>query len=307
MLFRNATLFRFPSSAGTDLADTLEAALGRKRLRPCGKLEMATRGFVSPYGRGHDRLVVGVGACRLLVLGGEDKLLPPAVVDAAVAEKIEALEAERGRPVGGRERRRLKEEVTEALVPQAFVRPSRLAGYLDLDGGWLVVDTASRKAAEGFLTVLRDALDGFPALPPDPEESPRALLTAWLTGSKLPEGVELGDECELKDPSDQGAIVRCRRQDLEADEVREHLKSGKLVARIGLVVDGRVSLVLGEDLVLRKLRFLDAAVEPIEADRRDGVEAEVDARFAVTTLTLKPLLSRLAEWFGLARPTERRR
>lgn len=306
MLFRNATLFRFPKSAAADLADTLEEQLATKLLRPCGKLEMATRGWVSPYGRGHDRLAVGVGACRLMVLGGEDKLLPPAVVDAAVAEKIESLEAERGRPIGGRERRRLKEEVTEVLMPQAFVRPSRLAGYLDLDDGWLIVDTASRKAAEGFLTVLRDTLEGFPAVPPDPEESPRALLTEWLTGSKLPEGIELGDECELKDPADQGAIVRCRRQDLEADEVREHLKSGKLVAQLGLVVDERVSLVLGEDLALRKLRFLDAAVESIEADRREGVEAEIDARFAVTTLTLKPLLSRLAEWFGLARPMERR-
>jgi recombination associated protein RdgC len=306
MLFRNAMLFRFPKSAAADLAESLEAQLGTKVLRPCGKLEMATRGWVSPYGRGHGRLVAGVGAFRLLALGGEDKLLPPAVVDAAVAERIEALEAERGRPVGGRERRRLKEEVTEALVPQAFVRPSRLAGYLDLADGWLVVDTASRKAAEGFLTVLRDSLDGFPAVPPEPGESPRALLTEWLTGSKLPQGIELGDECELRDPADQGAIVRCRRQDLEADEVREHLKSGKLVAQLGLVVDGRVSLVLGEDLVLRKLRFLDAAVESIEGDRHDGAEAEIDARFAVTTLTLKPLLSRLAEWFGLARPRERR-
>jgi recombination associated protein RdgC len=267
---------------------------------------MSTRGWVSPYGRGNEQLLVAMGAFRLLTLGGEDKLLPPAVVDAAVADKVDALSAERGRPVGGRERRRLKEEVTELLIPQAFVRPSRLSAYLDLDEGWLVVDTSSRKAAEGFLTVLRDTLDGFPAVPPDPEESPRALLTDWLTGSKLPEGIELGDECELKDPADQGAIVRCRRQDLEADEVREHLRSGKLVAQLGLVVDGHVSLVLGEDLTLRKLRFLDAAVESIEADRREGVEAEVDARFAVTTLTLKPLLSRLAGWFGLARPLDRR-
>lgn len=306
MLFRNATLFRFPKAAVGDLANTLAEQLATRMLRPCGKLEMSTRGWVSPYGRGNEQLLVAMGGFRLLTLGGEDKLLPPAVVDAAVADKVDALSAERGRPVGGRERRRLKEEVTELLIPQAFVRPSRLSAYLDLDEGWLVVDTSSRKAAEGFLTVLRDTLEGFPAVPPDPEESPRALLTDWLTGSKLPEGIELGDECELKDPADKGAIVRCRRQDLEADEVREHLKSGKLVAQLGLVVDGNVSLVLGEDLTLRKLRFLDAAVESIEADRREGVEAEVDARFAVTTLTLKPLLSRLAGWFGLARPQDRR-
>lgn len=306
MLFRNATLFRFPNSLAQEIADTLPEAVAGRVLKPCGRLELGSRGFVSPYGRGSETHVVEMGVFRLLMLGAEDKLLPPAVVEAAVAERAAALAAERGRPVGARERRRLKEEVTEALLPQAFVRPSRIAAYLDLEDGWLVVDTASRKAAEGFLTVLRDALEGFPAALPDPEGSPRDLLTAWLGDRTLPPGIELGDECELKDPADRGAVVRCRRQDLEADEVREHLKSGKLVAQLGLVADGRVSFVLGEDLTLRKLRFLDAAVESLEADRRDGVEAEVDARFAVTALTLKPLLSRLAEWFGLRRPPERR-
>ena len=66
----------------------------------------------------------------------------------------------------------------------------------------------------------------------------------------------LGDECELRDPAEAGAVVRCRRQDLESDEVREHLKSGKQVFQLGLEYDERVSFVLGEDLTVRKLRFV---------------------------------------------------
>jgi recombination associated protein RdgC len=306
MLFRNLCCFRFSRSA-TQSLDDLPKRLKRRGLKPCGPLESLSRGWVSPFGRGEDALLHQQGAFTLLTLGGEDKLLPAAVVNEALAAKLDKLKAQRGKPVGGRERKRLRDEVLTDLLPRAFVRPSRLSGYLDEKDGWLVVDTSSRKAAEGFLTVLRDTLERFPALPPDPEESPRSLMTGWLTGAKLPEGLVLGDECELRDPADRGAIVRCRRQDLESAEVREHLKSGKQVAQLGLVMDERVSFVLGEDLVVRKLKFLDAVEEELEASEHEDARTELDARFALMTLTLKPVWARLDEWFRLGRPSERGR
>lgn len=305
MFFRNLCLYRFSKAAATALDEDLEAALAGAALKPCGPQEMSSRGFVSPFGRGEEEFVANFGAFRLMTLGGEDRLLPSAVVNEAVAGKIAALEEERGRPLGGRERKRIKEEAVFEMLPRAFIRPSRLSAYADVKHGWLVVDTSSRKAGEGFLTVLRQALESFPAVPPDPEESPRALMTAWLADGKLPPGFELGDECELKDPVDGGAIVRCRRQDLASDEVHEHLKSGKQVAQLGLVADGRVSLVLGDDLVVRKLKFLDVAVGELEQAEHGSPRAEFDARFALMCMTLQPLLERLDEVFRLPRPNER--
>jgi len=40
-----------------------------------------------------------------------------------------------------------------------------------------------------------------------------------------------------------------------------------------------VSFVLGEDLVVRKLKFLDGAVDQLENTERDSLNAELDARF----------------------------
>jgi recombination associated protein RdgC len=306
MYFRNLSLFRFPRSAAElVVADDLSKTLKKHRLKPCGPLDMQTRGWVSPFGRKGGEFVHQIGAFTLLTLGGEDKLLPPSVVNEAAADKIEALEAQRGKRVGGRERKRLKDEALTDLLPRAFVRPVRLAGYLDTKEGWAAIDTPSRKQAEGFLTVLRETLGTFAAMPLDPEESPKSVMTAWLTGAKLPEGLALGDECELKDPSDGGATVRCRRQDLESDEVREHLKSGKQVTQLGLVVDERVSFTLGDDLTVRKLRLLDIVTEELERTEQDTAEAELDARFALMTLTLKPVFARLDEWFRLPRPSDR--
>jgi recombination associated protein RdgC len=137
------------------------------------------------------------------------------------------------------------------------------------------------------------------------EESPRRQMTDWLVHGKLPEGLVLGDECELRDPAESGAVVRCRRQDLETDEVREHLKSGKQAFALGLTFADRIGFTLGEDLAVRKLRFLDVVQDELETSGRDAEAVELDATFALMTLELERLLSKFEEWFGLPRPDDK--
>jgi recombination associated protein RdgC len=302
MFFRNLTLFRFSPSVADDL-ERLEEALGEHRLRPCGPLEMSTRGFLPPVGRGDDAAMTHVvKACTLITVGGEEKLLPSAVVNDELQRKVQKIADEEGRKVGGRERKRIKEDLLTELLPRAFVRSSRMSAYVDRKQGWLVLDTSSRKSAENALTQVREALGSFPAVPLAPEEGPRVLMTDWLANGNLPGGLALGDECELRDPATAtGAIARCRRQDLDAEEVKEHLRNGKQVFQLGLVFDDRISFVLGEDLVVRKLKFLDAVLDELGDSQQDAA-AEMDARFALLTLELERLLRKLEEWFGLPRP-----
>jgi recombination associated protein RdgC len=266
-------------------------------------MEMGTRGFVPPVGRGDDAPMTHVvNACTLVTVGSEEKLLPAAVVNDELQRKVQKIAEEEGRKVGGRERKRLKEDLLTELLPRAFVRSSRMSAYVDRKNGWLVLDTASRKSAENALTQVREALGSFPAVPLAPEEGPRALMTDWLASGKLPGSLVLGDECELRDPATAtGAIARCRRQDLDAEEVKEHLRNGKQVFQLGLVFDDRISFVLGEDLVLRKLKFLDVVLDELGDGQQDAA-AEMDARFALLTLELERLLGKLEEWFGLPRP-----
>jgi recombination associated protein RdgC len=300
MLFRNLTLFRFPSSLRLAL-EAIDQHLPEAALKPVGPLQLSSRGFVSPFGRGDDSLSHRVGNCILFTLGGEDKILPSAVVNEALAAKLDALREREGRNPGGRERKRLKDEVLTDLLPRAFVRPSRSNAYFDLDRGWLVVDTSSRKVAEQFVTAIREALGSFPALPVNAESSPRALLTAWVSGETIPKGFELGDEVELRDPVDSGAIVKCRRQDLDSDEITEHLKAGKQGFQLALTFDERLSFVIGEDIVVRKLKFLETATEALERDERDSLRAEIDATFALMSLELRRLLDRLEAEFSLSK------
>ena len=104
MFFRNLTLQRFPVSATNALGE-LNDALAEYPLRECGALELSTRGFVSPSGDDNDALERTIQGYTMICLGGEDKMLPPAVVRKEVKKKLSALQASRGMPVGRKETR----------------------------------------------------------------------------------------------------------------------------------------------------------------------------------------------------------
>jgi recombination associated protein RdgC len=301
MLFRNLTLFRF-SAAAAPKADALEAALAQRTLRALGALELSTQGWVSPFGPDSEVLVLRQGHQLLLQMGSEDKLLPGSVVMAELAARLRSYEAEHGRRPGGKLRRQMREDLVSELLPRAFARPSRLWLYLDLKHGWLGVDSASRKAAEAAVGLLRDCLGSFPALPASAESAPRERLTRWLGKDALPQDFALGDECELKDPSDKGGVVRARRQDLASDEILEHLKAGKQVTQLALVYDGRLGVVLGDDLVLRKIRYLEVADEAPESG--EDARQELEARFALSAGETARLLERIEDLFGVTRPAQ---
>jgi recombination associated protein RdgC len=300
MFFRNLTFFRFPVGFAPAFAE-LDARLEECRLKPVGPSELASRGFVSPFGRDEPAMSHRVGDALWITLGGEERLLPAAVVNELLGRKIAEIEEKEGRKLGGRARKRLKEDLVMELLPRAFVRPVRTGATIDLKHGFLAVDASSRKSAENLVSELRHALGSFPALPLNAEVAVRTVLTGWLAGEPLPPGLALGDECELKDPVDGGAVVRCSKHELQADEIRKHLEAGKQATKLALVLDDHVGFVLGEDLIVRKLKFLDGAVDQLENTERDSLAAELDARYALMAGELHRLFGVLEPALKLSR------
>lgn len=295
---RNLILFRFPPSL--DLAD-IALHLADCAMKPVGPLELSSRGFVPPHGQHNDALVHALGDARWITVGGEDKLLPAAVVNDHLQKKLADIEAREGRKPGGRTRKRIKDELITELLPRAFVRPVRNDALIDTTLGVIAVDSSSRKVAEGVVSEVRRALGSFPALPVNAEVSQRAILTGWVAGDPLPDGLSLGEDCELRDPTDTGAVVRVQRMELAGHEIAEHLAAGKQVTRLALVLDDHVSFTLGEDLVVRKFRLLDGALDSLESTEREDVAAEFDARFALMAGEFKRLFAVLEAAFKLSK------
>ncbi len=298
MFFRNLTLFRFPTSL--DFTD-FETQLAECALAPVTALELSSRGFVPVMGQHHPAFCHAIEHARWLAVGGEEKILPGAVVNDLLQKKLAAIEASEGRRPGGRTRKRIKDELITELLPRAFVRPVRTDALIDTQLGVIAVDTSSRKNAENVASEVRRALGSFPALPLNAETAPRAILTGWIAGDPLPDGLSLGDECELRDPSDSGAVVKIQRMELSGEEISKHLEAGKQATRLALTLDDHVSFVLGEDLIVRKFKLLDGAVDQLEATDSEDIVAELEARFALMAGEFKRLFEVLEAAFKLSK------
>ncbi|MFS8372379.1 recombination-associated protein RdgC [Xanthomonas campestris] len=299
MFFRNLTMFRFPTSL--NLA-AVEELLPNFVLKPVGPLEMTSRGFVSPFGREEtEQLSHRLGDFLWLAVGGQDKMLPGAVINDALEQKCDYIAMNEGRRPGAKARKRLKDDIIHELLPKAFVRNSRTDVILDLANGVAIVNTSSRKTGENVMSEIRGMLGSFPALPLNAELAPRAVLTGWIAGEPLPASLSIGEEAELRDPIEGGAIVKCQHQELRGDEIEKHLEAGKQVTKLALVLDDNLSFVLGDDLVIRKLKFLDGAMDQLAETDDDGMRAELDARFALQSTEMRRLFLVLEQALRLSK------
>ena len=298
MWFRNARVFRFTKPFDIS-AEELEEKLQADAFKPCGPQETSRQGWVPPLGKHGEQLVHSANGYHLIALRKEEKILPGPVVKEAVEEKAEAIEFEQGRKVRRKEKDEIKEQVMLEMLPQAFSKNRRCFAYLAPQDGVLVVDAGSAKQAEDLASTLRKSLGSLPVRPPAVEQAPAFTFTGWLNESvDLPGKVVLGSECELKDPSEDGGVVRCKGLDLKADEIRNHLDAGMQVTKLSLTWDDNVSFVLDEELGIRRLKFGETLQDQLDDVDVDDTVAKFDAAFTLMTLELSRLIPGLLEALG---------
>ncbi len=297
MWFKNLTIFRL-SEAFTLTSDELEQKLEALSFRPTGPHEEFSFGWTAPIGKTSGQLVHGSNGFMMVCGKKEEKVLPSAVVNEMVQDKILEAEDREGRKLSKKERSVIKDELIFELLPKAFTFSRKTYAYIDPKGGWLIVDAASAKSAEDLLSSLRKCLGTLPAIPLNTVEKPSMAMTGWLLNNQTPDEITIEDECELRSPEEEGGIIRCKRHDLAVPEIKNHLDSGKLVIKLAVNWADRLSFVIDEHLSIKRLRFLDLIQDQV-ADIEAGNEAErFDADFSIMSLELSNFLPRLLELFG---------
>jgi recombination associated protein RdgC len=234
----------------------------------------------------------------MVCLRRQEKLLPAAVINEALEEQIQAIEAAELRTVGRKERSKLKDELIFTLMPRALARSTLIYAYIDPAAGLLVVNAASAKRAEELLDCLREAVGSLPLIPLRPKGIPLQLMTGWLLAGAPPEGFQFGHECELRDPADEGAVIRCKHQDLVATEINNHLKLGLTVTRLGLCWQGGIECLVDEELAVKRLVFDDVIQERAGEGDAEDAAAQFDADFAIMNLELSRFIEALMLAFG---------
>lgn len=291
-MFKNLIVYRLLPEWSASLED-LQRGLEAGRFLPCGATQAASAGWVPPRGDAHAPLVESIQGHWLMRLAQEHKLLPGSVVKRRAEEIAQQVEASTGRKPGRREGKEIREQAEHELLPQAFTKLSALHVWLAPKQRFLVIDAGSQKRAEEVVTLLVKALDGFAVRLLQTQLAPVTAMSAWLTAGETPEPFGLDRECELKAADDTKATVRYVRHGLDLDEIRGHLKAGKLPTRVALSWRGRVSFTLTEGLQLKKLVIDDGLLEgPQGGDRGDD---PFDADAAIFTGELVRLLPELIE------------
>ena len=298
MWFRNLLVYRLTQDLQLD-AEKLEAALASKPARPCASQELSTYGFVAPLGKGADAPLAHVSQEFFLIAARkEERILPGSVVRDALKDKVDAIEAEQMRKVYKKERDQLKDEIVLDFMPRAFIRKSATFAAIAPAQGLILVDSSSPKRAEDLLSTLREVLGSLPVRPLNVKLAPTATFTGWLKSNSASNGLHLLDECELRDTQEDGGIIGCKRQDLASDEIQNHLAAGKLATKLALAWEDKLSFVLDDKLVIKRLRFEDLLQDQAEQDGGDDALGQQDASFTLMMLTFIDFLPQLFEALG---------
>lgn len=296
MWFKNLRLYRL-TEEWTLSPEQLNEKLAEFCFNPCGSLDPMRYGFEAPLGRHGSEFVHVTNGYIMICAKKQEKILPGGVVKEQLEEKVQAIKDAESRPVGRKERDTLKDEIIFSLLPKAFTRSSLDYAYIAPQDGLIVVNAGSAKRAEDLLSKLREALGSLRCLPIAPKNIPTQVMTQWLREGEAPHQFTLGEEVELLASKD-GRIVRCKKQDLTASEIRSHLDSGMHVNKIGLVWKDAISCIIDDQLAIKRLKFEDVISDKANERNPESKAEQFDADFAIMAMELKIFIAALLAAFG---------
>lgn len=298
MFFKNAILYRFTKPFLLS-AEQLDTKLQEYPFQSCGPQEAIRFGWISPIGRHGQYPTFVVENAILICLCKEEKILPPAVVNEYVADRVDAIWEEQNRRVRRREREEIKDQVIQELLPKAFSKKTRTYAYVDLTQQLMVVNAGSEKLAEEVATSLRKTIGSLPIRPPALEQAPSFTFTGWLNESiPLHSDFNLGTDCVLKDGGEDGGQIRGKSVDLTSDEVRNHLNAGMQAVKLAVGYQNALTMQMDEKLHLKSIKFSDTFQEKLDDIDAEDALAKFSASFSLMVLEFRRLVPALLEALG---------
>jgi recombination associated protein RdgC len=298
MWFRNLQLYRLGQPFDLS-AEALDSRLRKQAFKGCSRMDIAASGWVPPLGRHGEQLVHATNGYFMICSRKAEKIIPASVVRQLLDDRVAEVEAAESRDVYRREKLRMKDEIMIDLLPRALTRNTDLYAYIDTRSGYVVVDTPMPSRAEDLISQVRANLGSFKATPVRVRRTCMNTMTQWLNGERrLPQGFELGQECELKHPDPNHGIVSCKHQDLVTNEVRNHVRNGKYATRLAIRWKERLSCVLQDDLSIKRLYFEDVIREAEGETEAGDPASRFDLDFSLMTLELAEFLPRLLKALG---------
>ncbi|MFT5084731.1 MAG: recombination associated protein RdgC [Lentisphaeria bacterium] len=296
MWFKNLRIFRL-TSAISQTPEEINDVLAAAAFKPCGSLDPIKYGWTPPLGRHGTEYIHVVSGYIMVCAKRQEKIIPSAVINETLEEKILEINSEESRHVSRAERQTLKDEVIFSLMPKALAKSSLDYAYIDTHTNLIIVNVSSAKRAEDLLSALREALGTLKAIPLTPQLMPTQIMTQWVTDSATADKFELGQECELAASKD-GRTIRCKNQDLSASEILSHLESGMFVKKLALEWNEAISCVVDDQFAIKRIKYQDAIQEKANDYNAETAAEQFDIDFSIMTLELAAFIKAITEAFG---------
>lgn len=293
-MFKNLTIYRIGAEWRPALAE-IESALAKVPFSECAPTQQTSSGFVPPRSEEGGPLVEAIDGQWIIKIRTDTRKVPADALNKRVGEIAAVIEDQTGRKPGKKQRKELKEQALHELLPHAFVKTATTLVWIDLTGNMLAVDSASQSRADIVVTALVCHLQGLALSLVQTQASPAASMAHWLGTGEAPHGFTIDRECELKSTDEMKSVVRYGRHNLDTDEVKQHIVSGKVPTRVAMTWRDRVSFILTDAMTVRKLAFLDVV---FESPSQQGKDDAFDADVAIATGELAQLIPDLLEALG---------
>ncbi len=288
-MFKNLTIFRVVPEWQANLAKAIEQA-ERKQFVECGASQQKSMGWVAPRAE-HGALVESVGGQWIMKVMIEKKSVPASVLNKKTDARMKKIEEQTGRKP---KRKEIKDEVLRELLPQAFPKSETVVVWLDPKNRLVSIDVGSTSKADDITTLMVDTLDGFGLTMIQTNLSAATSMSGWLREREAPAGFTIDRDCQLKATDEGKSAVTYAKHGLGIEEVRLHLEQGKLPTKLAMTWDERISFVLTDAMLVKKLHFGDVVFEKPKAGGDDGF----DANAAIATGELSKLIPDLIEALG---------
>lgn len=294
-MFRSIRWYRF-DGAWPESDDRLSELLETGAFKPCGPLTERSNGWEAVYPDAGGSLARRVNGADLLRLRSQSRILPAAAIKEELEQRIDAFRQRTGEAPTTAEKRRLKAEARDELLPKAMLKSERILGYVDYGRSLIAIDSAQEANAERFLRRLNASIDGLTIQPLAFREPIEVFLSKILFGD-APRQFAAGTECRMQDLKDSRANVRWSNFDLSDPSIRRHVADGMRLTHLAVQYDNLMSCVLDLDGTVTKLKFVGD-----EADDEPGDPlVAFDSAFVLLTGTLRNFAADLDKYLGRAR------
>lgn len=286
-MFKALTLFRYKTDNDADLPlGNLEVF----EFTPCTPSQKASMGFVPPraaHGALHERQ----GQHLMLHVCVETRTVPPASIKLRTDELKAKVHDETGRKPGKKESRDLRDQAAQELQPKAFSKFLRIPVWIDTERHLVAVGSVSGPRCDAVVSMLVQALDGLMVQLWTTNTAPSVAMGLNLRDeiNTLSDGdpFVMGRECELVLES---AKLTYKNLAVETVEIADHIKRGMHAVSLQLEWDERLSFTLAGVDRIKKIQFMDAALEGRSRD-----EDRFDGDFAIATGTIGGMIDALVD------------